>query len=576
MPRTRWYKDMVFYQIWPKSFLDGNGDGIGDLYGVCEKLDYIQSLGCNGIWFSPLYPSPGADCGYDISDFMDIAPEYGGMDAFKQVLDCAHQRGMKVIMDLAMNRTSDAHPWFQLSRKRVEPYTDYYIWRPEKEKKELSNSWAGYFEDKVRELGGKIQELGDKVWESDEKIWEVEENAWKYDPLRGEYYSHLFAEKQPDLNMDNPLVREEIKKILRFWLELGVDGFRGDVITYVSGKEKLPNDYTLPGFKGMRLYHFGSSLRKYLQEFREVLDDYDCMTLAEAPLASPWRSKAYINEDNGPLDMMIPLEFQCADCFVSNFLPTRFSLRNLKRAFSRWQLPLQRNAWNMLYLETPNRPRVVSRYGSEEYREASAKMLAVSYLFQKGTPFIYQGQEIGMTNWRPAKPGMYQDAQTVWQYWNKALTKTPEERLRRLWRSSPDSARTLMQWSAGENAGFTTGKPCFYANENYKEINVEEQEQNPDSVLNFYRKAIALRKELPCIRLGDYQEHFPLSNEVYVYSRRDDHQRLLIICSFSKQEQAVPVPDSFYLPHGKLILCNYPEPVSDTLRPYEARVYLFR
>lgn len=548
MSRTRWYKDMVFYQIWPRSFLDGNGDGIGDLYGVIQKLDYIRSLGCDGIWFSPLYPSPGVDCGYDISNYMDIAPEYGGMEAFKQMLEEAHRRDMKVIMDLVVNHTSDEHPWFQLSRKRVEPYTDYYIWRPQSKPGKLPNNWDSQFEGK----------------------------AWEYDPLRGEYYLHLFAVKQPDLNMDNPRVRQEVKDILRFWLDLGVDGFREDVITYISKKKNLPNDYLLPIYKGMRHYNHGPHVLEYLREFREVLDDYDCVTLAEAPLVNPRKALQYIDEENGPLDLMIQFQTQCADCFYSDYLPTKFSLRKLKRAFSRWQRQLDGKAWNMLYLENHDHPRVVSRYGSEEFREASAKMLAVSYLFQKGTPFVYQGQELGMTNWHPTNPNMYEDVQTVWQYWNKALTKTPEERLHRLWRSSRDSARTPMQWSGEENAGFSTAKPWFYVNENHLQINAADQEENQDSVLNFYRKAIALRKELPCIRYGDYLEHFPRSKEYYVYSRRDDHQRLLVICSFCAKELPVPVPDSFYLPDGKLVLCNYPAPSPDRLRPYEARVYLFR
>ena len=548
MKHTKWYKDRVFYQIWPRSFKDGNGDGMGDLWGVLDKLDYIKSLGCDGIWFSPLYPSPGADCGYDIADYMDIAPEFGGMEAFKAVLDGAHQRDMKVIMDLVVNHTSDEHEWFQKSRQRIDPYTDYYIWRPGKPDRKLPNNWDINFEGK----------------------------AWTWDQVRGEYYLHLFAVKQPDLNMDNPLVREEVKKILRFWLNMGVDGFREDVITYISKKEGLPNDHVFPIYKGMRHYNHGPHIHEYLHEFkRDVFDHYDCMTLAEAPLVSPKMALSYIAEDKtGQIDMMIQFQCQCADCLFTDYLPTPFILQRMKLAFSNWQKKLSGKAWNMLYLENHDHPRIVSRYGSEDYREASGKALAVSYLFQQGTPFIYQGQEIGMTNWRPEDPQMYEDVQTRWQYENTALKKTPEQRLKRLWRSSRDSARTPVQWDSSENAGFTTGKPWFYVNQNFKEINVSQQEADPNSLLNFYRKAIALRKSLPVVKDGVYKDHFFMSGKRYVYSRDDGKQRLLVMCSFSKMPIPVKVPAGFDLEKAKLILHSYPK-AGNTLQPYEARVYLW-
>ena len=391
MAHTRWYKDKVFYQIWPRSFRDGNSDGVGDLLGVYEKLDYLKSLGVDGIWFSPLYPSPGVDCGYDISDYMDIASEYGGMEAFRKVLDGAHARGMKVIMDLVVNHTSDEHEWFQKSRRRIDPYTDYYIWRPARADGKLPNNWDSMFEGK----------------------------AWQWDEVRGEYYLHLFAVKQADLNMDNPLVREEVKKILRFWLDLGVDGFREDVITFISKKEELPNDHLLPFLRGIGHYNHGPRVHEYLEEFkRDVLDDYDCTTIAEAPLVNPKRALKYIDEQDGQMDMMIQFQCMCADCLYVDYLSLPFSPRRLKRAFRLWQEKLEGRAWNMLYLENHDHPRSISRYGSEKYRMESGKMLAAAYLFQKGTPFIYQGQEIGMTNWRPADPEMYEDVQTRWQYAN--------------------------------------------------------------------------------------------------------------------------------------------------------------
>ena len=547
MERTRWYKDKVFYQIWPRSFKDGDGDGMGDLYGVYEKLDYIKSLGCDGIWFSPLYPSPGADCGYDIADYMDIAPEFGGMEAFKKVLDGAHQRGMKIIMDLVVNHTSDEHEWFQTSRKRIDPYTDYYIWRPAKPDGKLPNNWDSLFEGK----------------------------AWTWDEVRGEYYMHLFAIKQPDLNMDNPLVREEVKKVLKFWLDLGVDGFREDVITFISKKEGLPNDYLMPASKGILMYNHGPHIHEYLAEFkRDVLDHYDCVTLAEAPMVNPRTALKYIKE--GPdqeIDMMIQFETQCADSLFSDYFPLPFSLKKLKRAFSTWQKKLDGKGWNMLYMENHDHPRIISRYGSEKFWQESGKMLATAYLFQKGTPFIYQGQEIGMLNWRPEDPDMYEDVQTRYEYEHNATNKSPEKRLKRLWRSSRDSARTPVQWDSSENAGFTTGKPWFYVNPNFPRINVAQQEQDPDSILNFYRKAIALRKKLSCVRDGNYIEYKKSSSKLYVYSRQDSRQRILVVCSFSDKKQRFFPPRDFPTDVARLPLCNYAEPDPKWLQPYECRVY---
>ena len=547
MEKKRWYKNKVFYQIWPRSFKDGDGDGMGDLWGVCEKLDYIQSLGCDGIWFSPLYPSPGVDCGYDISDYMDIAPEFGGMEAFRKMLDGAHARGMKVIMDLVVNHTSTQHEWFQKSRQRVDPYTDYYIWRPAKANGKLPNNWDSLFEGK----------------------------AWAWDEVRGEYYMHLFAIEQADLNMDNPLVREEVKKILRFWLDQGVDGFREDVITFISKAEGLPDDHLMPASKGIGYFNHGPHLHEYLEEFdRDVFSHYDCMTLAEAPLVTPEIALRYIDETKGPvLDMMIQFATQEADCLFTDYNHVPFSLRKLKRAWTQWQEGLEGKGWNMLYIENHDHPRMVSRYGSEKFREESAKMLAVAYLFQKGTPFIYQGQEIGMSNWYPSDPEMYEDVQTRWQYFNVATKQSPEKRLQRLWHGSRDSARTPVQWSAEENAGFTTGKPWFYVNENYKEVNVAAQEEDPNSVLNFYRKAIALRKSLSSVRFGDYKEYDPLSAKVYTYSREDAFQKLLVVCSFSDKEVAWKTPKGFDWTSAEQILGNYENPKLSVLNPYEARVY---
>ena len=549
MAKKRWYKDMVFYQIWPRSFKDGNGDGMGDLWGVLEKLDYIKSLGCDGIWFSPIYPSPGADCGYDIADYTDIAAEFGGMDAFRAVLDGLHSRNMKLIMDLVVNHTSDEHEWFQKSRQKIEPYTDYYIWRPAQPNGKLPNNWQSNFEG----------------------------SAWQWDDVRGEYYLHLFAVKQPDLNMDNPLVREEVKKILKFWLDMGVDGFREDVITYISKEEGLPNDRIFPIYKGMHFYNHGPHVHDYLTEFKnEVLDNYDCFTLAEAPLVSPKRALEYIDENNGQMDLMIQFESQCADCLFTDWLPTKFSLRRLKKAFSKWQYQLDGKAWNMLYLENHDHPRIISRYGSEKFRTESGKMLAVSYLFQKGTPFIYQGQEIGMLNWKSNSPDMYEDVHTKNHYANDKSNRSQDEKLKTLWRSSRDSARTPMQWDDSKNAGFTTGKPWFYVNENYKSVNVQNEENNPDSILNFYKKAIKLRKSLQVVRDGLYKEHFHSSPKLYVYSRENKKQKLLVFCSFLDKNEKIKIPKGFNVNEAELILQNYSEISNTLLKPYECRVYYWK
>ena len=544
--KDRWYKDKVFYQIWPRSFKDGNNDGMGDLFGVYDKLDYIKSLGCDGIWFSPLYPSPGIDCGYDISDYYDIAEEFGGMEAFKKVLDGAHERGMKVIMDLVVNHTSTEHEWFKKSRERIEPYTDYYIWRPARKSGKLPNNWDSLFEGK----------------------------AWKYDEVRKEYYMHLFAIEQADLNMDNPKVREEVKNILKFWLDMGVDGFREDVITFISKKEGLPNDYIMPASKGFFMFNHGPHLHEYLEEFdRDVFSKYDCMTLAEAPMVTPKVALKYIDETNSPiLDMMIQFKTQEADCLFTDFNHLPFNLRKLKKAYTNWQTKLEGKGWNMLYIENHDHPRMVSRYGSEKYRDESAKMLAVSYLFLKGTPFIYQGQEIGMSNWYPNDPSMYEDVQTRWQYNNVKTKKSPEKRLKRLWHGSRDSARTPVQWSSEKHAGFSNHEPWFYVNENYKEVNVEAQENDEKSVLNFYRKAVNLRKNLSSVRYGNYIEYNKKSKKVFTYSREDEKEKLLVLCSFTDKASKIKVPKSFKLEEAELILNNY-DNNSLLLKPYETRVY---
>ena len=558
-----WYKEMSFYQIWIRSFADGDGDGIGDLYGVYDKLDYIKSLGVDGIWFSPIYPSPNADFGYDISDYKDIHPDYGDLDQFKKVLNRAHEMGLKVIMDLVVNHTSDEHPWFIESRKgKDNPYSDYYIWR------DKPNNWDSLFEGQ----------------------------AWEYVKERDQYYLHIFAKKQPDLNMDNPKVREEVKDIMRFWLDMGVDGFREDVINFISKKEGLPDGLPLlPAAKGMSSYKDGPHIHEYLAEFRKVCNEYDCFQLGEGPMTTVKSAMNYLTGPTKSLDMMFSFDHMMADCFYTEYLHRPFSLVKLKKAFSKWQYALADKGWNALYLENHDHPRIISRYGSEHFWRESGTMLAASYIFQKGTPFIYQGQEIGMTNIKLMSIDQYVDVSSITNYNTYHLKEDPERRLHRIHLSSRDSARTPMQWNSSENAGFSTAKPWFYVNPNYKRVNVEKEESDENSILNFYRKCLALRKSSKTLIYGDYKEYFPKDPDIYMYERSLDGESFLVICSFSRLPQKAHKPKKFAGRHGELVLCNYPKDPIDYggllshveqglselelkkgyLRPYETRVYRY-
>lgn len=559
-----WYKPMSFYQIWVRSFCDGNGDGIGDLYGVFDKLEYVKSLGVDGIWFSPIYPSPNADFGYDISDYRDIHPDFGDLDQFKRVLNKAHSLGLKVIMDLVVNHTSDEHPWFIESRKgKDNPYSDYYIWR------DKPNNWDSLFEGE----------------------------AWEYDKQRGQYYLHIFAKKQPDLNMDNPKVRQEVKDIMRFWLDMGVDGFREDVINFISKKEGLPNGLPfLPAAKGMSHYKDGPHIHEYLAEFRKVCDEYDCFQLGEGPMTTIKSAKKYLTGKTKSLDMMFSFDHMMADCMYTEYLHRPFSLIKLKKAFTKWQNALNGQGWNALYIENHDHPRIISRYGSEFFWRESGTMLAASYIFQQGTPFIYQGQEIGMTNIKLMSIDQYVDVSSITNYHTYHLKEDPERRLHRIHLSSRDSARTPMQWNASANAGFSKVKPWFYVNPNYKRVNVAKEEPDKLSILNFYRKCLALRKSSDTLIYGQYTEHFPKDKNIYMYERSLDDESYLVICSFSRFPVKANKPEKFSGCHGELVLCNYPDLKTDPhagivgnihlglteqelkkghLRPYETRVYRY-
>lgn len=554
-----WYKEMSIYQIWTRSFCDGNGDGIGDLLGVIEKLDYIKSLNVDAIWFSPIFPSPNADYGYDISDYMNINPEYGDLDIFRRLLDEAHKRGLRVFMDLVVNHTSDEHFWFRESRKSKDnPYHDYYYWRPAK--------YAGK------------KRLPPNNWTS-----QLEGEAWEYDENLDEYYLHLFAVKQPDLNMDNPKVRNEVKKIMRFWLDMGVDGFREDVITYISKTPGLPSTFLkLPVANGMKHYSNKPNAHKYLMEFkRDVLDYYDCFVVGESPTTTVDTALKYVSD--GPdkvLDEMIAFEHMEADCYLNDFLPLPFNLRKMKRAFSQWQNKLEGRGWAALYIENHDHPRIISRYGSEIYRRESGKMLAAMYILQRGTPFVYQGQEIGMLNIALPRLDMYKDVLTFNAARIASKIMSKDKVLKLVHRASRDNSRTPMQWNRGKNAGFSTGTPWFTVNPNYHEINVEDEEKSPDSILNFYRKLLKFKKENPVALYGTYRELMPESKKLYVYERAYEGERLLVICSFTNEQVRFEANGGYDLENTEPVLANYEHNfvISNgfTTRPYEMRVYHFK
>lgn len=549
-----WYKEMSVYQIWPRSFCDGNGDGIGDLKGVISKLDYIKSLGVDAIWFSPLYPSPNADYGYDIADYKDISPDYGTLDEFKTLLDEAHKRGLKVIMDLVVNHTSDQHKWFLESKKGDDnPYHDYYFWRKGKKNGKEPNNWRSTFQGK----------------------------AWEYCKELDEYYLHVFAKGQPDLNMDNPKVRQEVKDIMRFWLDMGVDGFREDVITFISKKPGLPNGFPLPTATGIEHYMNGPHLKEYLREFKDVLDEYDCFTVGEAPMMTTKRALEFIKEGDGQLlNMMFHFEHMSCDNVITNWIKTKFKPQKLKKVYARWQNDLYGKAWNALYIENHDQPRIISRYGSEKYRVESGKMLATMYILQSGTPFIYQGQEIGMLNANIPTIDRYKDVSAINTYaLFRKIGFSDKFTMKLCMYASRDNARTPMQWSAEKNAGFTTADKAWFdeVNPNYTEINVEAAEKDENSILNYYRKLLKFRKEHDIVKYGDF-ELLTTDKNIFAYIRTYENQKLLVINSFSEAELPFRAPFDFDMKSAELVLSNY-----DNCRiihngfitkPYETRTYL--
>ena len=550
----RWWKESVVYQIYPRSFKDSNGDGIGDLNGITEKLDYLKELGIDVIWLSPVYQSPNDDNGYDISDYQAIMSEFGTMEDFDRMLGKAHDLGIRIVMDLVVNHTSDEHPWFVESRKSVDnPYRDYYIWRPARDGKE-PNNWGSCFSGP----------------------------AWQYDEATRMYYLHLFSVKQPDLNWDNPKVRDEVFSMMNWWLDKGVDGFRMDVISLISKKPDLPDGK--PGINGYASFNEpanGPHVHEYLQEMRRrVLDGRDTITVGECSGVTLEEAKKYARSDEKELNMVFQFEHMDVDADGSNkWSDKKMDLRDMKQVLTKWQKGLEEIAWNSLFWENHDQPRSVSRFGNDgEYREVSAKMPATCLHMMQGTPYVYQGQELGMTNVPFGDISDFRDLDSINAY-HELTTQgvfSEEEMLRFLRYKSRDNARTPFQWNDQENAGFTSGTPWIMVNPNYREINAQEQMAREDSVFHYYQKLIRLRKENAVIVYGTYDLLLPDDPELYVYTRTLEEEKLLVICNFYGNTREYTLPEDWQPDAMECLIGNYKEVKNGrtmTIRPYEAVVF---
>src|SRR4051794_37694276 len=509
---TRWWQRSVVYQIYPRSFSDSNGDGIGDLKGIIGRLDYLQQLGVDMVWLSPIYKSPNDDNGYDISDYQGIMDEFGTLADWEELLAEMHRRGLRLVMDLVVNHTSDEHAWFVESRQSKEnPYRDYYIWPPGKNGHE-PNNWESFFSG----------------------------SAWQHDPATDEYYLHLFSKKQPDLNWENPNLRQDVFAMMRWWLDRGIDDFRMDVITFISKVPGLPDaPVTGPGpyQRGDHYFVQGPRLLEYLGEMRrEVLSRYDIITAGEAPMATTEHAVDLTDAENGPLNMLF--QFEHMDLDSDHTAPTGkwglgpMELEELKRAMGRWQSGLAGRGWNSLYLSNHDQPRPVSRFGDEgEHRVVSAKLLATFLHLLQGTPYIYQGEEIGMTNVRFASIDDYRDIETLNMYREFVDERAMDRNavMAMIHAKSRDNARTPMQWDGSANAGFTTGIPWIDVNPNYATINVERALSDPDSILHHYRTLIRLQKENSVVVHGRYEPLLENHPQIYAFTRILADDRLLVI-----------------------------------------------
>lgn len=553
MEEKRWWKESVVYQIYPRSFNDSNGDGIGDIPGIIEKLDYLKELGIDVIWLSPVYKSPNDDNGYDISDYKDIMDEFGTIEDWDRLLDEIHDRGLKLMMDLVVNHSSDEHHWFIESRKSKDnPYRDYYIWRPGKDGSE-PNNWTSVFSGP----------------------------AWEYDETTNEYYLHIFSKKQPDLNWENPKLREEIYDMMAWWLNKGIDGFRMDVINFISKVDGLPSSSN-----PSENYMNGPKVHDYLQEMNQkVLSNYDIMTVGECPGATTGDAVQYANSDNTELNMIFTFEHMDLDSGENGKWDLKpWSLSDLKKVMSKWQEDLEGKGWNSLYMNNHDQPRMVSRFGDDtHYRVTSAKMLATFLHMLKGTPYIYQGEELGMTNVQFPSIDDYKDVEIINMYREKVIQnhEDPNEIMKAIHVKGRDNARTPMQWDDGHHAGFTTGEPWLKINPNYKEINAKRALEDKDSIFYYYQKLIKLRKQYDVIVYGTYELILQDHKQIYAYTRTLHDEKCVVMCNFSAEAADFKLPESLKHDQSQLLICNYEDtndegPMGINLKPYEARVYLIK
>lgn len=562
--KKTWWKEAVIYQIYPRSFMDSNGDGIGDLKGITSRLDYLKYLGIDVIWLSPIYKSPNDDNGYDISDYRAIMDEFGTMEDFDEMLAEAHKRGIRIVMDLVVNHTSDEHKWFMESRKSKDnEYRDFYIWREGKNKDASTppNNWGSCFSGP----------------------------AWQYDPQTEMYYLHLFSKKQPDLNWDNPKVRSAVFDMMTWWCDKGIDGFRMDVISMISKTKELPDGKVTEIYGDYSPYAVnGPNVHKYLQEMNEkVLSKYDIMTVGETPGVTTELAKQYAGEDTHELNMVF--QFEHVDLGhgekYGKWNDKKPSLIELKKIMSRWQTELYGVAWNSLFWDNHDQPRAVSRFGDDrpQYREASAKMLAICLHMMQGSPYIYQGEELGMTNYPFRSPQDFRDIESINAYeeWCTQGRVSHEDFWPCITARSRDNARTPVQWDDTANAGFTTGTPWIAVNPNYKEINAKVETADENSVFHFYKKLIALRKTHPVMVYGKYELLLADSEELFVYTRtlEDDGaesaKNLLVVCNFADREVSFTLPEEFV--GASCMIANMENEYGHkeiNLKPYEAFVLM--
>ena len=542
-----WWKEAIVYQIYPRSFCDSNGDGIGDLNGITSKLDYLKELGIDVIWLSPVYKSPNDDNGYDISDYEAIMTEFGTMDDFDKMLSEAHRRGIKIVMDLVVNHTSDEHPWFVESRSSKDNLKrDYYIWKEGKNGKE-PNNWGSAFSGP----------------------------AWKYDEKTDMYYLHLFSVKQPDLNWENQKVRKEVFDMMTRWCKKGIDGFRMDVISLISKPEGFPDAKVVGLYGDMNICANGPKVHDYLKEMNQkVLSKFDIMTVGETAGVTLDEAKRYANSEGSELNMVFQFEHMNLDSGEKFKWSTKhIPLVPLKENLTKWQLGLDDVAWNSLYFCNHDQPRIVSRLGddSDEFRELSAKCIATCLHMMQGTPYVYQGEELGMTNTVFNSVDDFRDLESVNAYREliESGLYTKEDMFPKIAHKSRDNARTPMPWDTSENAGFTTGTPWLALNPNYNKINVADQLKREDSVFHYYQKLIQLRKEYEIIVYGKYELLLPDDEHIFAYVRTLGNQKLLVVCNFSKTEQKF---DFSGYENAKVLISNYDGNISEkaTLKPYSA------